>query len=240
MKPRLIPVVMVGACLLLGVKLVDVWSVLQAQAATAEPQPQTPPKPDANADPAAPRGNPGVDPAQPAAAGADPLLMSPEEIDLLQKLSARRTELDKRAQDISQQEVLLKAAEQRIDDKISKLSTIESGISVKVTEKEQQDSEHIKSLVKIYETMKPSEAARIFASLDLTVSLDVLEHMKDRKVSAILASLDPDRAKQITMALAARHQQAPAPAPTATGETALAPAPAPATAEPPAKPPATP
>jgi flagellar motility protein MotE (MotC chaperone) len=212
---------MVSACLLLGVKLVDVWTVLRAHAAGAQPQTESHPQPPAKSEPAAPHGAPArgaaaapaapaapsVDPAQADSSSPDPLLMSPEEIDLLQKLAARRIELEKRAQDISQQEVLLKAAEQRIDDKISKLSTIENGISVKVQQKEQEDAERIKGLVKIYETMKPGEAARIFAGLDMTVLLDVLDHMKERKVAAILASLEPDRAKQITMALAVRHQQ---------------------------------
>ena len=225
MKPRLIPVVMVGACALLGVKLVDVWSVLQAHAATAQAQPASEAQPAAEAKPtaahdAAPapptadaKGEAPADSADPAVAAkdansaTDPLLMSPEEIDLLQKLAARRKELDSRAQEISQQEVLLKAAEQRIDDKISKLSTIENGINVKVQQKEQQDAERIKGLVKIYETMKPAEAARIFEGLDMAVLLDVLDHMKERKVAPILAALDPDRAKQITVALAARRDQ---------------------------------
>jgi len=225
MKPRLIPVVMVGACALLGVKLVDVWSVLQAHAATAQAQPASEAQPAAEAKPtaahdAAPapptadaKGEAPADSADPAVAAkdansaTDPLLMSPEEIDLLQKLAARRKELDSRAQEISQQEVLLKAAEQRIDDKISKLSSIENGINVKVQQKEQQDAERIKGLVKIYETMKPAEAARIFEGLDMAVLLDVLDHMKERKVAPILAALDPDRAKQITVALAARRDQ---------------------------------
>ncbi len=247
MKPRLIPVVLVGACLLLGVKLVDAWAVLHADAATAQPQPsQSQPQPDATPAAAA-SGAPAADaapaPAAPGAAPAkadaaaqapDPLLMSPEEIDLLQKLSARRAQLDQRAQDISQQEVLLKAAEKRIDDKISKLSTIENGIDVKVQQKQQEDAQRVQGLVKIYEAMKPIEAARIFETLDMSVLLDVLDHMKERKVAPILAALDPDRAKQITVALAERRDQQPQ-AKTASA----APQASAAGAPPPAVPPAT-
>ncbi|HTZ79131.1 MAG TPA: hypothetical protein VMC10_14540 [Stellaceae bacterium] len=218
MKPRLIPLVIVAACLLLGVKVADIWTVIQAHAATAQGDPAAA-KPEAAkgaatpAQPAAaqPGGVPeSLDPAVPAkqaTSTTDPLLMSPEEIDLLQKLAARRAELDKRAQDIAQQEVLLKAAEQRIDDKITKLSTIENGIDVKVQQKQQQDAERVQGLVKIYEAMKPVDAARIFQELDMPVLLDVLEHMKERKVAPILAALDPNRAKEITDALAARRDQ---------------------------------
>jgi len=239
MKSRLIPVVIVGACALLGVKLVDAWSVIQAQAATAQPAPEAKPEPAPGAAEPAAGSKPqskaeapadSVDPAvaaKDATPTTDPLLMSPEEIELLQKLAARRKELDSRAQEISQQEVLLKAAEQRIDDKISKLSSIESGIDVKVQQKEQQDAQRIQGLVKIYETMKPAEAARIFEGLDMPVLLDVLDHMKERKVAPILAALDPDRAKQITVALAVRRDQQAKNSTAAAAPAAQAPAAAP-------------
>ena len=54
-------------------------------------------------------------------------------------------------------------------------------------------------------TMKPKEAARIFEQLDLPVLLDVLERMKETKTSPILASMEPGKAKAVTLALAARH-----------------------------------
>jgi flagellar motility protein MotE (MotC chaperone) len=53
--------------------------------------------------------------------------------------------------------------------------------------------------------MKPKEAARIFEQLDLPVLLDVLERMKETKTSPILASMEPSKAKAVTLALAARH-----------------------------------
>lgn len=55
--------------------------------------------------------------------------------------------------------------------------------------------------------MKPREAARIFEQLDMPVLLDVLEHMKELKASPILASMDPAKARQVTLSLAERRQQ---------------------------------
>jgi flagellar motility protein MotE (MotC chaperone) len=64
--------------------------------------------------------------------------------------------------------------------------------------------------VKIYETMKPKDAARIFEQLDMPVLLGVLERMKEMKSSAILAAMDASKAKAATMALAERHAPPPA------------------------------
>src|SRR3546814_4430099 len=56
----------------------------------------------------------------------------------------------------------------------------------------------MQSLVKIYESMKPKDAARIFEELDMEVLLEVVERMKERKTAPILAEMNPERAKTVT------------------------------------------
>jgi len=215
MKLRLIPVLLAAAVLLLGLKVSDVWEVVRAQTAgQAMPAALAP---DAGAPAAAAETE--SEPAQsPLSAGgkisavpaADPLMMSPSEIDVLQKLSDRRAALDRRAQEMSQQEVVLKAAEQRVDEKLAKLQTMEKEIGGRLDQETQQGDERLKGLVKIYETMKPREAARIFEELDTPTVLDVLGGMKEARAAPILAAMDPAKAKSVTAALIARRQQRPA------------------------------
>ena len=69
-----------------------------------------------------------------------------------------------------------------------------------------------KSLVKIFETMKPVEAARIFEQMDMPVLLGILERMKERNAAPVLAQMHPARAKQVTGELAKRRQPASVPA----------------------------
>jgi flagellar motility protein MotE (MotC chaperone) len=247
---RLVPVAIVATIVLLGVKLVDAWNVIEtpfgaghAEAATEQPaQPGTP----APAAPAAttpvPAASPGAASAADAAPAAasqlapaaaagnkppvlDPLSMSPAEVDLLQKLAERRAELDKRAAELSQREVVLQAAEKRIDEKIAKLAELKKDIGGIVDKQNQEDQDRLKSLVKIYETMKPVDAARIFSQLDMPVLLGVLENMKERNAAPILAAMDPGKAKAVTLALAERRDQrvqaaaeADAPAPAAAAK----------------------
>ncbi len=130
---------------------------------------------------------------------------SPQEIEILQSLAQRRDDLDRRAAEVDRHEALLQATEQRIDEKIARLQQMESKINDAFKKEDQKDDAKIKSLVKIYETMKPKEAARIFEQLDLPVLLDVLEQMKELKTAPILASMEPGKAKAVTLALAARR-----------------------------------
>jgi len=211
---RLLPVVIVSASLVFVVRMSDLWFDVTAHAATdggagKATTTATSPAPAAGgALPTLPASATpqSMDAKAAAAAAQDPMLMSPSEIDVLQKLSQRRTALDKRAADISQQEVLLKAAEQRIDDKIAKLQTIQNDIGGLVDKQDQQEDQRLKGLVKIYETMKPAEAARIFDQLDMPLVVDVLQRMKQAKAAPVLAAMDPEKAKTATTALAERKK----------------------------------
>lgn len=136
----------------------------------------------------------------------DPALFSQAEIDLLQKLASRRAELEKWSQELEMREGLLKAAEQRIDRKVGELRQIQDKIKGMLRQYDKEQEDKLKSLVKIYETMKPKEAARIFMELDMPVLLDVIERMKEIKSAAIMSKLEPEKAKKLTTELAKRRK----------------------------------
>ena len=75
------------------------------------------------------------------------------------------------------------------------------GLQKLIKSHDQQEDLKIQSLVKIYESMKPKDAARIFGELDINTLLKVAERMKERKLAPIMAKMNPDRAKEMTVAL---------------------------------------
>jgi flagellar motility protein MotE (MotC chaperone) len=64
-----------------------------------------------------------------------------------------------------------------------------------------QDDGRIQSLAHMYEQMKPKEAARILEQLDVPVLLTMLSRMREMKAAPILATMDPAKAKAVTLAL---------------------------------------
>ena len=68
-----------------------------------------------------------------------------------------------------------------------------------------REDEKIASLVKIYETMKPKDAARIFNELDLEILIEVLRRMREAKAALIIAKMNSEQAKIVTMELAVRN-----------------------------------
>ena len=54
--------------------------------------------------------------------------------------------------------------------------------------------------------MKAKDAARIFDTLDLDVLVSVVSQMSERRLSPILAGMNPERARTVTIVLAEQKQ----------------------------------
>lgn len=136
----------------------------------------------------------------------DPFEYTDEEVDVLQQLAKRREELDLRARQLDEREALIQAAEQRMDQKMAELKVLQATVEDLLKTRSEQEETELKSLVKMYENMKPKAAARVFEEMDMDVLLDVVDRMNERKVAPILALVTPTRAKEITFELAQRRQ----------------------------------
>ena len=136
----------------------------------------------------------------------EPQLFTRGEVTMLQNLQSRREKLDVREKEIKLQEDVLKVMEQSIETKIEELKKIEATIQELLKKHDKQEEQKIRRLVKMYESMKPKDAARIIQSLDMPIQISVVEQMKERKVAPILASMPSAAAKKLTTELATRKQ----------------------------------
>ena len=127
---------------------------------------------------------------------------SQSEMDLLQNLTKRRNELDEREKEIELKSKVLDAAELRITSKVDEMKALQTELTRVVAEYKQQQDGEVKSLVKIYENMKPLDAAAIFNEMDMPILLEVIDNMSERKVAPVLAGMDPKRARDVTQELA--------------------------------------
>lgn len=148
---------------------------------------------------------------------------SESELDILQSLSKRREDLDQRERNLNESAAMLKAAEKEVDRKLAELNTLKAEIEKLLGQQSQMEDQRITSLVKIYEAMKPKEAATIFNTLDPDVLLSVVSRMNERRLSPILASMDPEKARMVTIRLA-EMRQLPGSAAASTPKGAPAPA----------------
>jgi flagellar motility protein MotE (MotC chaperone) len=181
------------------------------------------------------------------AGGEGDEVASASEVDVMNSLGKRRRELDVRNAQLTTQANMIAAAEMRVDAKISQLKQLQTQINALLVQRDDAQKAQIASLVKTYSTMKAKDAARIFSNLPDDVLIPVAHDMKPDIMALVLANMNPDAAKSLTIKLADRltlpqttDAVAPAPAPVPAPQAAAAPAaPAPgaqASAAPAAKP----
>ena len=124
------------------------------------------------------------------------------EVELLQSLSKRREELERWENNIQIKESALDATQKRIDDKIKQIESMKKQVAMLLAQYNSQEDAKIHSLVKIYENMKPADAARIFDEIEMPILLLVIDAMAEKKAAPILAAMNPKKAKQVTVELA--------------------------------------
>lgn len=215
-NPRhLLPLMLFVGVLIVGIRVGDIWDSVTSgkmfagtsSATAAETKPSvaadkpaeapaiTPPK---MAD--APKPPPETAPP------ADDADVSPAEMEVLKQLSDRRAQLDKRNKELDTREALIRVTEQRVDQKIKEMETLRQQLQSMVNQVSEAQAVQVENLVKIYETMKPDEAARIFETLDMPVLLGVIQRMKPARTAPIMAKMAPEKAKELTIALTKQDQ----------------------------------
>ena len=210
-----LPLMMFLGVLIVGVRLNDMWDavasgkvfqpVVTAQAANTPTPPAAPPAP-APATTPAPAALPATEP-QPAASSPPPSDdTSSTEMDLVKQLSQRRDQLEQRGRALDTREALIRVAEQRVDQKVKEMESLRAQLQSLINQGSAAQQAQLDNLVKIYETMKPKEAAHIFETLDMTVLLSVVQKMKPQRMAAIMAEMAPTKAKEITVALTKQDQ----------------------------------
>jgi len=128
--------------------------------------------------------------------------LSAAEFRLLQSLQERRQVLDQREQDIANRDAVVKAAEQRITDRTAAMKAVEANISKLLGKVDEEEAERVSGLVKVYEKMKPKDAARILEGLEDEILFKVASRMKTASMSLVLAQMNSERARKLTAMLA--------------------------------------
>ena len=130
--------------------------------------------------------------------------VSASERAILERLQARRQELEARAREIDIRESLLKAAEKRAEGRVEEMKAIESRITGAAAQKADEDAARFKGIITMYEGMKPKDAAKVFDRLEMPVLFEIASHIAPRKMSDIMGQMQPEVAERLTVEMARR------------------------------------
>jgi len=130
--------------------------------------------------------------------------ISPNELNILQSLGQRRQELDQREQGLNSREQLIQAADDKLDARINQLQGLKTQIQALLDQANKTSADDTVRMVKVYESMKPKDAAAVLTTMSDEVRLPIAAGMKDRALAAILGAMTPDAARDLTEKLTSR------------------------------------
>lgn len=199
-RPRLLPLALLAMLALLGVKLEGLRHGSAPTVALVSPA--------VASAPASPPQAPAPPPRQAAEIPAPPAPDAVAERAVLEALRARRAEIEAREAALAQREMLVTAVERRLAGRLEELAALQQRLEAEARSRDERTEQGWRQMVRLYEGMRPRDAAGIFDDLDMPVLIQVVDRMREAKAAPVLAAMRPERARLVTTELA-RHRSRP-------------------------------
>jgi flagellar motility protein MotE (MotC chaperone) len=144
---------------------------------------------------------PAPTPAPPQSA-PPPAAEAAAERAVLDALRARRAELEAREEAARARELVVAAAERRLIQRVEELTAMQARLEALERERAAREESGLRGLVRLYEGMRPRDAAVIFDELEMPVLVRIVDRMREAKAAPVLGAMRPDRARALTSELA--------------------------------------
>jgi flagellar motility protein MotE (MotC chaperone) len=86
--------------------------------------------------------------------------------------------------------------------RVEELTALQGRLEALERERAAREDAGLRGLVKLYEGMRPRDAATIFDELDMPVLLSIVDRMREARAAPVLGAMRPDRARALTAELA--------------------------------------
>lgn len=141
-------------------------------------------------------------PAQPESCAAPPAALA-------QALKARDTELTAREIMLDDRAAALDLAQQAIEKRMAEMAAAEEALKKTISVASGAAEQDLSTLTAVYEAMKPSDAAKLFATMAPEFAAGFLSRMQPAAAAAILTGMTPEQAYSISVLIAGRNALAP-------------------------------
>ena len=141
-------------------------------------------------------------PASPAACPEPPLALA-------QALQQRDAEITARTLLLEERMAALALAEEAITLRLAEMQTAEDQLEATLSTADGAAEEDLARLTAVYEVMKPTDAAKIFATMAPEFAAGFLGRMRPEAAAAVMAGMVPDQAYSISVLIAGRNALVP-------------------------------
>lgn len=123
--------------------------------------------------------------------------------DMIKYIEQKRAELHEKEESLKREEVRIAAYRKEVDQRIEHYNQLLARLEAVLKKIENVKSERIDNLVKAYEAMPAEDAASRLTVLDRNTALAIIQKMKSKKIGAVLAVMDRNKAAELTKSMMA-------------------------------------
>jgi flagellar motility protein MotE (MotC chaperone) len=137
---------------------------------------------------------------------AAPAPLPPALPELLAAIAVEHKELAERKAALDEREAEIELARAAVLKQNQELTALREDVSRLLDQAKATEAADVSRLVKIYQAMKPTEAAGILQDADLELAVLVLSAMSERNAGPIMAAMSSDRANAVSRVLLERSR----------------------------------
>lgn len=154
------------------------------------------------------RGTGGEDISAPETAAAD-CKTGDDFHAMLKGFQKREARLAQQEKTMTDRQQTLKLAERQIENKLARLEAAEQDLRRTMAMADTAAEGDVERLTKVYENMKPKQAAALFEEMTPEFAAGFLGRMRPEAAAGIMAGLSPQAAHTFSVVLAGRNAGAP-------------------------------
>lgn len=128
---------------------------------------------------------------------------------MLKSFQAREERIQQQESEIIERRQALKNADRQLEDKLVRLEAAEDELRRTLTMADTAAESDVERLTKVYENMKPKQAAALFEEMKPDFAAGFLGRMRPEAAAGIMADLSPQAAHTFSVVLAGRNAGAP-------------------------------
>ncbi|QFT95147.1 hypothetical protein FIU86_20020 [Roseovarius sp. THAF9] len=128
---------------------------------------------------------------------------------MLEAFQSREARIEEKEAAIRDRMHALRIADEQVTKKLAQLTEAETQLRETIALAETAAEDDLDRLTRVYETMKPKQAAALFEEMDPNFAAGFLGRMRPEAAAAIMAGLSPEAAHLYSVVLAGRNAGVP-------------------------------
>ncbi len=128
----------------------------------------------------------------------NPIADGEKERSLIASFAARQKEIDAREREVKVKEERLLSIEKDVDARIAELNAVRGRIDELIKKVDEINGDRIKKIVKIYDMMRPEDAAVRLQKANEDMAVMILSSLSEKKAAKILSFMDVNQSVKLS------------------------------------------